>query len=283
MTDPFLSGLPAPTVIQEILFETILTEMKTDLIARFPDIEPILQLESSAALKVMQVAAYRETLLRSRINDAARANLLAYATGSDLDHVGANASPSVARMYQEDDDRFRTRILYAARARNLGSFYRYPLVAMSADVNIKDAIAYRLGRSPVVYVAILSNSGTGAASQAMIDAVVAEFAKSENRMVNGEVVVRSAVTSVVNIVAALTFLPGQPTAILTNAETALRAAWSVEGGLGRDMTLDWIKARLQVPGIYSVSVASPSSDVIKPPYEAASIGTVTLTIAGEND
>ena len=283
MTDPFLSGLPAPTVIQAVSFETVLAEMKADMIARFPAIEPILQLESSAAVKVMEVAAYRETLLRSRINDAARANLLAYGTGADLDHVGAGSSPPVARMYQEDDDRFRTRILYAARARNLGSFFRYPLIAMGADINIKDAIAYRVGRSPVVNVAILSNSTTGVATQAMLDAAEAAFDLPENRMVNGDVVVRSAVTSVSNIVAALTLLPGQPPAILSNAEAALRAAWASEGGLGRDMTRDWIKARLQVPGVYSVAVASPSADIIKPPYEAASIGTVTLTVAGENE
>lgn len=283
MTDPFLSGLPAPTVIEEVDFETILTAMKADLVARFPSIEPILQLESSAALKTLEAADYRETVLRARINDAARANLLAYATGTDLDHVGAGSSPPVARMYQETDDRFRTRILYAAKARNLGSYFRYPLIAMSADVNIADAVAYREGRSPIVYVALLSNTTTGVASAEMIAAAEAEFDKPENRMVNGDVVVRSAVTAVTNVTAALTLVSGTPTSILSTAEAALRAAWKTEGGLGRDLTVDWIKSRLQIPGVYRVAVSSPSADVIKPPYEAASLGTVTLTVAGEND
>ena len=52
MTDPFLAGLPAPKVIEELSFEAIYAAMKVDLIARFPDIGPILALESSAAVKV---------------------------------------------------------------------------------------------------------------------------------------------------------------------------------------------------------------------------------------
>lgn len=283
MTDPFLSGLPDPTVIQEVSFEAILDAMKADLIARFPDIAPILSLESSAAVKVMQVAAYREMLLRSRINDAARANLLAYATGADLDHVGANASPPVLRMYQEDDERFRSRILLTTKARNTGSIYRYELVALNTDITIRSAKAYRIARDPTVYVALLSNSSDGVTPQSVIDEVEEAFDLPENRMVNGDVVVRSAVTSVVNISAALTITGNQPSTLLASAEAALRAAWQTEGGLGRDMTRDWIKARLQVPGVYSVALAAPAQDVIKPPFEAASIGTVTLTIAGENN
>jgi len=282
MVDPFLSGLPDPTVIEEVSFENILAAMKADIIGRHPEIEPVLSLESSTTVKVMQVAAYRETVIRSRINDAARANLLAFAEDSDLDHVGAGMSPPVARLFGEEDDRFRSRILDAVRARNAGSVNRYRLVAMSADLHVANAIAYRDGRSPTVYVAILSDALDGSASSGLIGTVQAAFDLPENRMVNGQVVVLSAVTSVVNVVAQITTVPGMPAALLASAEKALRDAWASEGGLGRDLTRDWIKARLQIPGIYSVVVSQPVADIIKPPYEAASLGTVTLTEAGEN-
>lgn len=282
MVDVFLAGLPAPAVIEEVSFEAVLAEMETDLATRFPAIAPILALESSAAKMVLEACAYREMMLRLRINDAARANLLAYAIGADLDHVGANASPPVARMFNESDDRYRERILLAVRARNVGSVYRYEFVALTADLSVRDAIAYRVGRDPTVYVALLTTAGDGVASPALIAAVQTEFDKPENRMVNSPVVVLSAVTSVVNIVATITVTPGTPTTITERAEAALRAAWLAEGGLGRDMTIDWIKARLMVAGVYSVSVSLPAANVIKPSEKAAAIGTVSLTVIGEN-
>lgn len=283
MNEEFLIGLPDPTIIEELSFEVILAEMKADLIDRFPEISPVLALESSVAVKVMQVAAYRELLIRARINDAARANLLRYATVADLDHVGANASPPVARALSEDDERFRLRILLSAMARNVGSIYRYRLIALSASTQVRDAIAYRNGRDPAVNVAVLSTEVDGVAGAPLLATVTAALNVPENRMVNGEIRVRSAVTAVVNIAAALTIQAATPTTILAAAEAALRAAWATEGGLGRDLTLDWIKSRLLIPGVYGVAITAPLTSTVLPPYEAASIGTVTLTVAGEND
>lgn len=282
MVDPFLENLPTPGVIEPLDFESILSAMQNDLIARFPDIAPILALESSVANKIMQVCAYRELLLRARTNEAARANLLAYAAGPDLDHVGANSSPSVARMPGEDDERYRRRILLSTKARNVGSEERYELTAFDADIRVKDAIAYRSARDPRVTVAILSTEAGGVATEGLLNNIRAAFALPGNRLVNGEVIVRSAVTSVVNIVASLTLVPGTPPTIVSAAASNLLAAWALEGGLGRDLTRDWIKARLQMPGVYGVTITTPAADVVKPDFEAVSIGTVTLSVAGEN-
>lgn len=282
MVDPFLAGLPAPTVIEEVDFEAILSQVETDISNRFPPIAPILALESSATKKNLETYSYRETVMRARINDAARSNLLAFAMGSDLDHVGAGASPPVLRMSNEDDERYRLRILLAAQSRNVGSVYRYKYVAMTTTMSVKDAIAYRIGRDPTVYVALLSTAPDGIADDGTIAAVQAEFNKDPNRLLNSPVVVVSAVNNVVDIVASLVLIPGTPSTIVAVAEESLRAAWASEGGLGRDMTRQWIASRLQVSGVYSVTVITPSVDVIKPPEKAAAIGTVTLTVTGEN-
>lgn len=285
-TDPFLAGLPDPTVIEEISFEAILTAMRTDLSVRLPDIAPTLSLESSVVNKVLQVLAYRELLLRARTNDAARANLLAYATGADLDHVGANASPPVARMFEEDDERFRLRILLSSQARNVGSFARYRLVALSTSMQVRDALAYRNPdnpRDPTVNVALLSTEANGVASQALINLVQAAFNEPANRIVNSAVIVRSAVTAVVNVAASIVLTTGTPPSIIGVLEAGLRTAWATEGGLGRDLTRDWLRARLMVPGVYSVTLTAPVSDLIRPPFEAASLGTVALTVTGENN
>ena len=92
-----LSRLPAPTVVEAIDYETVLAALKADLVARWPDYTA--DLESDPAIKLLEVAAYREVLLRQRVNDAARAVLVATAIGSDLDHLGALLN--VARLEVE--------------------------------------------------------------------------------------------------------------------------------------------------------------------------------------
>ena len=79
-----LASLPTPAVIEPLSFDTILSELQTEFQSRYPDYSALLA--SDPAVKLLEVAAYREVLLRNRINAAAKASLLAFATGSDLDH-----------------------------------------------------------------------------------------------------------------------------------------------------------------------------------------------------
>lgn len=82
-----LSLLPAPDVVQSLDYDTILSEMLADLRHRAPELTALV--ESDPAYKILQVAAYRELLLRQRVNDAGRSVMLAYAKGRDLDHLAA--------------------------------------------------------------------------------------------------------------------------------------------------------------------------------------------------
>lgn len=59
-----LSQLPAPSVVETLDFETILQAMLDDLLARDPDFSALV--ESDPAYKILEVAAYRELLLRQR-------------------------------------------------------------------------------------------------------------------------------------------------------------------------------------------------------------------------
>ncbi|MCX8018636.1 MAG: baseplate assembly protein, partial [Rhodocyclaceae bacterium] len=109
-----LSHLPPPAVVETLDYEAILASLKADLSARLPELAPVLQLESEPLVKLLQVAAWRELVLRQRINEAAKSQLLAFATGSDLDHLAAFYG--VARLPQEDDEALRGRV----RARIMG-------------------------------------------------------------------------------------------------------------------------------------------------------------------
>jgi len=90
-----LSQLPPPNVIEPIDFETILAARKARLLeltpeASRPAMAATLALESEPITIVLQENAYRELVLRQRINEASQALMLAYSTGTDLDQLAAN-------------------------------------------------------------------------------------------------------------------------------------------------------------------------------------------------
>ena len=75
--DVDIAQLGTPDVIETLSFETLLAELKADLVSRYPDIANTIDLESEPTVKLLEVAAYRELQLRARYNDEARALLLA--------------------------------------------------------------------------------------------------------------------------------------------------------------------------------------------------------------
>jgi len=78
-----LSRLPMPEVIEQIDYEALLVAMRAELQARLPGFDA--WLESDPTVKLLEVAAYREMLLRQQFNDRARSVMLAYALGAHAD------------------------------------------------------------------------------------------------------------------------------------------------------------------------------------------------------
>ena len=102
-----LASLPYPGVVETLDMEAIVTSMRDDLVSQFPAIIGVIDLESEPARKLIEVFAYREVLLRARINDAARQRMLAFAAGANLDAIAAYYG--VSRFEGETDASFRRR------------------------------------------------------------------------------------------------------------------------------------------------------------------------------
>ncbi len=66
-----LSRIDPPEVVESLDFEAIYQEMMDEFRRLYPDWTAAL--ESDPVVKLLEVAAYREMLVRARINDAARA------------------------------------------------------------------------------------------------------------------------------------------------------------------------------------------------------------------
>ena len=204
-----LSLLPSPDIIDALSYEDILAALKADTAARLPDLAELIELESEPVTILLQTVAYRELLLRQRVNEAARGVMLAYAAGPDLDQIGANygiprlvvspadpgAVPPVPAVMETDTD-FRTRILLSLeRFSTAGSRGSYEYHARTASASVQDALATSPGPG-LVTVYVLALEGDGTASPELLATVAAALDLATVRPMTDQVNVLSA--SIVN-------------------------------------------------------------------------------------
>jgi len=285
-----LTTLPKPQIIDEPNYDVILARVISEFVTLWNTLRAdnpslnlppydVTMLETDPAVIGMEAESFRESLLRARINDAIRANLLAFARGSDLDHLAAFYD--VSRMIGELDDRLVTRVILAIQGRSTGGTEpRYKFIAMSADARVQDAIVYTVGRSPLIHVAVFSTAPDGVAPTDLLAIVNEALQDPAVRMVNDTIEVASAVLQVVNLAADLWLLPDADVATVARAEANLRAAWASARALGRDLTESWWTAQLMISGVHKVAPTAPIGDTVAPPASAIALGTVTLTNRG---
>jgi len=285
-----LVSLPAPQVIEELDYEAIVDRQK-DRFAELwgavrvsnpdlglPDYD-VSMLETDPAVIVIEAHAYDELLLRARVNDALRSNLLKYSTGADLDNLAADHG--VTRLMGESDAALRERIVLADQGRSTaGPEQWYMFHARSADVRVKDVKVYRPGAGPELSLAVLSTDGDGTPSQEILDNVLAAVTAPGVRSVNDAIAVQSAVQQTVNVVADVWLLPDTPMAVFDGLEAGLRAALAAEGGIGFDVNTNWIDAKLSTAGVSRVTRSQPAAHVTVPDNQAAKFGTISLTFKG---
>lgn len=266
-----LSQLPAPVVVEQIDFETILAEMLADLQVRDPSFSAML--ESDPAYKILEVAAYRETLLRQRMNEGAKAVMLAFARSADLDQIAGNydverlelvpanpdAIPPTAAIYEADDD-LRLRVLLSLEGyTTAGSIGSYMFHALSADGDVLDVGVDSLVPG-TVNVAILSRTGSGTPSAETLLAVESALTAEVVRPLCDTVLVSAADVVSYAITATLDFYPGtgQPQVLAAAIAAAEKYAADMHK-LGRDINLSGIYAALHQPGVQKVNLSSPAA------------------------
>lgn len=204
-----LSKLAPPSLIEALSFESILAAMKLDFAARcaargIPF--DALALESEPVTIALETGAYRELLARQRVNDVARGVMVAFAMGTDLDHLGAlfgvarlviapatidgNGNPVAAVL--EDDDAFRARIVLAPEGYSVaGPEGAYVFHGLSADGEVLGIAAESPSPGEVV-VTVLSRTGDGAASAPLLAKVSAHLSGETVRPLTDHVTVQSA-------------------------------------------------------------------------------------------
>jgi phage-related baseplate assembly protein len=292
-----LSLLPQPQVVEQISYEQILSELKAELISRDPQLAEVLALESEPLVKLLQVYAFREMRSRQRENQKAISLMLAFATGSDLDQLGANygvprllldggnpaAIPPVPPTY-ESDDNFKRRIQLSFEAfTTAGSEASYIFHGLSADGQVADISA--LSPTPgVVAIYVLARTGNGQADTPLLTKVENALSAKTVRPLTDQVNVYS--VDVVDFVvqAELILFNGPDGAlVLANAQTELDNYLAASRSNGLDITISGLHHALHQQGVQRVNLISPSSDIVIQRHQVGHCVSQTLTVGSLND
>ena len=263
MNAPDLTQLPPPEVVENLDFETILQVHRADLLARYPEAAAVIDLESEPLNKLLQAHAYRELLYRQRVNEAARAHLLAFATGADLDHKAAFYG--LTRLDGESDERLRARV--QLRIKSLagnGTREAYELTAMTASQNVRDARATQPfpGR---VHLLLWCHDATQA--EATLATVLAAINADDGRPLGVPVTVALARARAINITAAIEREAGAPADLAQRLVVTLADALAAYARLGRDVPRSWITARLHTAQVAAVRFPDPAAPAESTPLD----------------
>ncbi|MDH0894691.1 MULTISPECIES: baseplate J/gp47 family protein [unclassified Pseudomonas] len=272
--------LNAPDIVEALDYERILQARKEGLLAQYPEadrqaVADVLALESEPLTKLLQESAYRELLLRARINDAARANLIIYATGLDLDHIGELFG--LPRLAGEQDPRYRERLLLriAAMAGN-GTREHYVLVALSASLAVRSAEVIQPAAGRVDVVLWLHEGADGPATLA---ACWAAFDAPGAKMLGVTLGVRLALAKPVDVLAGIWREATAPTNLVAQLATSFRAQFAAQATLGRPIARSWITSALHAAGVAKVELNMPA-DIAIGADEFATLRSLQLTDRG---
>ena len=297
-----LSQLPPPVVVEPLDFETLFAQRKAAFIAMYPEDEQeeiarTLELESEPITMLLEENCYRELLLRQRVNEAARAVMLAYSTDSDLDNLAVNfnverltiqeeddsVTPPIEAVMESDPD-LRTRTQQAFEGLSVaGPTAAYEFWGRSADGRVADISA--VSPTPAcVTISVLSREGDGTASDDLLSVVAAALNDEEVRPVADRVTVQSAEIVPYQIDATLYIYPGPEAAPVRQAsEQQLQAYIAAQNRLGRDIRLSAIYAALHVEGVQRVELAQPVADIVLSDYQASHCTEYTITVGGYDE
>jgi len=239
-----LSAYVIADVLEALSYEAYLGRDRAELQARWEArrvANPLLPafdtlfLESDPSSVILEVGAYREMLLRGRVNDAIRSLTLAGAFGPALDHIGATYYRTIRRD-GEDDETYRQRLALAPEAwSTAGPVGAYVFWGLSASPDVVDIAVYSEDEgvclAPRIRAVVLGNPlahtppGDGTASPALLATVQAALRRSDIRPAGDLVTTESAVPLPFDLSVTLTVRSGVSAALVAEQARARLAAY----------------------------------------------------------
>ena len=286
-----LSRLPPPDAIEPVAFEDILARYLAEFRRRFPAFSTVS--EADPAHVALETGAYMHMLEIQKRNDAARAVMLAYARGANLEQLVAifqlerkavdpgnpDARPPVLPAYESDESLLRRAQLFPASVSTAGAESSYRYHAISASPLVKD-VAVDSPSAGEITVTILSTEGNGTADQALLDRAKAALSDKTVRPMGDVLAVQSAAIVEYQVAAALAIGSGP------DANTVLEAARERAGlatrelhALGRGVPRSALIAALHAEGVQEVDLTQPAANVAATKNQAAHATRIEVAAA----
>ncbi|MDR0189763.1 baseplate J/gp47 family protein [Pseudomonas yamanorum] len=277
-----LSALPAPPVLEELDFEQAYAEELAAFRLYMGD-NWTAELESDPVVKLLELGVYRRIQNRARVNDGAKALLLAYAIDGDLDQLAGNVRlkrlviqeenlntvPPIPRVMESNDAlRERVQLVYEGLT-TAGPRNSYILHARNASALVADATAESPSPAEVV-VTVLHLQGNGVAEQPLLDVVMRYLSDDDIRPVGDRLTVQSAEVIEYRIDAVLHMAGtgSENEAILAAAEQRLAGWVNPRRRLGVEVPRSAIDAQLHISGVGRVDLLD-WQDIKPTKYQAA--------------
>ncbi|CUU87937.1 baseplate assembly protein J [Campylobacter hyointestinalis subsp. hyointestinalis] len=181
-----LKTLPYPNVIEQLNYDEILNNVKNVFKEYLTDDE-ISLLESDNYSALLETLAYRELLLRARINSSVKAMLLPFSEGSDLDNI-----VSIYGIERQQGEKPTARIKFSlSTTLDYDVYIPSGLVLVSKDgetATLKDSLSIKAGDKEMVGVSVLDSFVKSSSIKCELIQTPLPFvltAKQENEFVGG--------------------------------------------------------------------------------------------------
>lgn len=292
-------NLPPPQVIEEVNYEAIYAEHVARFITGVPDYGGLIDgrlLESDPVAKVLEDFAYREFLLRQRINASAQANMLPFAERADLDMLAAfygvyrnvvqeqdlNAIPPKL-LVMESDPSLRARVVDRLRGwSTAGSEYHYRYWARK-DIGDVQNVSVTSPIGGLVRVAVMSALGDGVPSEALLATVRAQLNRTDVKVLTDTVEVVAGKRKDIHVAGKLYLYNDTPKRVYDELVEGFPARFAALRILGRDVTVSWLQAQLMPSGSHSVVLEGFSDDVLVADDEFPYLASFSLEFGGRRD
>lgn len=309
-----ITALPDPTIVEEVSFEALFEARKQHLVSINSDYALAIELESDPLTVDLQVNAYREYILRQRVNLAGQARLLAKATSGDLDHLGDFYG--LVRRTNETDANYRLRIrerIQGSSTAGSSAHYRTraneaaPAAIRDIAVDSPEGGLVRISIQPKHDFCWRQNSAIAdladfncadfcteqedltdreghrcpnlARMGDELSTVVKDHVNDESiKMLTDTVIVQQAEKVGIDVRAEIKLNPTTPKAVFDQIKKDFVEKWDHSAEMGWDVAPSWILRHLHQPGVYDVKLTSPADVVPILSNQTARIAELELVL-----